>query len=424
MHRAQALSADMSLADLPAYVLDGCSLGEHALAGALRYFAKGDASDEPTYDVVLRTFFRASLEAYYALNSLLDERCYDVALFHHGIYVPQGIIGEVMRRRGVRVVNWNPAYRKKCFIFSHGNTYHHTLMNEPVEAWKSLELSPEQEAQICAYLESRQAGTRDWIWFHSEPESDRAKFLAETGIDPGRPVIGMLTNVIWDAQLHYPANAFPSMLEWMKQTIAWFIAHPELQLVIRIHPAELSGMTPSRQMAADEIRRWFPDLPKNIVVIGPESKINTYFAASFCNAVLIYGTKTGVELASRGVPVIVAGEAWIKNKGLTLDASTYQEYVTLLEQLPLVRESVMDRERVREALKYAYHFFFRRMIPLSCFRALDSHKKMPFELSLSSLRALAEGKDQGLDVICNGILRGVPFIYPYEEQDQEEWLRD
>jgi hypothetical protein len=122
--------------------------------------------------------------------------------------------------------------------------------------------------------------------------------------------------------------------------------------------------------------------------------------------------------------VIVAGEAWIKNKGLTLDASTYQEYVTLLEQLPLVRESVMDRERVREALKYAYHFFFRRMIPLSCFRALDSHKKMPFELSLSSLRALAEGKDQGLDVICNGILRGAPFIYPYEEQDQEEWLRD
>ena len=32
---------------------------------------------------------------------------------------------------GIRVVNWNPAYRKQSFIFSHGDTYHHTLMDEP-----------------------------------------------------------------------------------------------------------------------------------------------------------------------------------------------------------------------------------------------------------------------------------------------------
>ena len=52
--------------------------------------------------------------------------------FNHGIYVPQGIVGAVVRRHGVRVVNWIVAYRKNSFIFSHGDTYHHTLMNEPV----------------------------------------------------------------------------------------------------------------------------------------------------------------------------------------------------------------------------------------------------------------------------------------------------
>ncbi len=34
-----------------------------------------------------------------------------------------------------------------------------------------------------------------------------------------------------------------------------------------------------------------------------------------CDAVLIYGTKTGVELSSRGIPVVVAGEAWVRGKG-------------------------------------------------------------------------------------------------------------
>ncbi len=41
-----------------------------------------------------------------------------------------------------------------------------------------------------------------------------------------------------------------------------------------------------------------------------------------CSTVLIYGTKTGVELSAQGTPVIVGGEAWIRNKGLTMDASS------------------------------------------------------------------------------------------------------
>jgi hypothetical protein len=54
-----------------------------------------------------------------------------------------------------------------------------------------------------------------------------------------------------------------------------------------------------------------------------------------CNAVIIYGTKTGVELTSMGRPVIVAGEAWIRNKGLTLDATSRDNYFHILDGLPL-----------------------------------------------------------------------------------------
>ena len=50
--------------------------------------------------------------------------------------------------------------------------------------------------------------------------------------------------------------------------------------------------------------------------------MSTYALMSLCNAAIIYGTKMGVELTSVGLPVIVAGEAWIRNKGLTHDASS------------------------------------------------------------------------------------------------------
>ena len=150
-------------------------------------------------------------------------------------------------------------------------------------------------------------------------------------------MIGLLTNVSWDAQLHYPANAFPNMLEWLVRTCEYFATRPDLQLLIRVHPAEISGFPPSRQPILGELRRRVPRLPPNILVVPPESRMSTYALMSLCNAAIIYGTKMGVELTSVGLPVIVAGEAWIRNKGLTHDASSPEEYIRLLDQLPFAQ---------------------------------------------------------------------------------------
>ena len=140
------------------------------------------------------------------------------------------------------------AYRKRRFIFSHDDTYHHTLMSEPREHWENMELSATQERELMQYLASRREGLFDWIVFHRAQQArPRRSSPARIGLDPSKPVIGLLTNVSWDAQLHYPANAFPSMLDWLVQTCEYFATRPDLQLLIRVHPAEISGFPPSRQ---------------------------------------------------------------------------------------------------------------------------------------------------------------------------------
>ena len=105
------------------------------------------------------------------------------------------------------------------------------------------------------------------------------------------------------------------MLEWLVQTCEYFATRPDLQLLIRVHPAEISGFPPSRQPILGELRKRLPTLAPNIIVVPPESGMSTYALMSLCNAAIIYGTKMGVELTSVGLPVIVAGEAWIRNKG-------------------------------------------------------------------------------------------------------------
>lgn len=403
---AEQLTATIPIADIESYTLDGMPLGEHAKAGALRFFARATIDTELFAETVLRRYFKAALLTARVIEGLLRKEYFDVAVFHHGIYVPQGVIGEVLRRKGVRVVNWNPAYRKNCFIFSHNDTYHHTLMTEPVAVWESMSWSEKEDRRISDYLRSRWQGENDWIRFTENPQFGKERILGEIGCDPDKPIVGCLTNVMWDAQLHYPANAFNNMLEWLIHTIRYFQTRPDLQLVIRVHPAEIRGAVPTKQPVVDEIRRYFPSLPSNVFIVPPESSVSTYVLAELCDSVIIYGTKTGVELTSAGIPVIVAGEAWIRGKGVTTDASSVEEYDRILTSLPMRRR--LDGTVITRAKKYAYHFFFRRMIPVNVF---DSASGIPLYSFNGPISKLKPEKDKGLDCICNGILYGTPFVH-------------
>lgn len=400
------LSLSVPTADISTYQFEGVQVGEHANAGALRYLGRGDLGGEPHGEGVLRRYLDAALQTVFVSRRLMGNFQFTSVMSPHGMYVPEGLICEVARQKNVRVVAWSFAYRKGTSVFSHGDSYHHTLLSEPVAVWENMLWTPDMEKEIVEYLNSRRYGTRDWIRFNQNPLEDMATIATELGVDLSKPMIGLLTNVIWDAQLTYRNNAFSSMLEWILVSIRYFAAHPELQLIIRVHPGELLANTRARQTVVEEIRNAFPSLPGNVFVIPPESSIGTYATMMHCNAVIIYGTKTGVELTSIGIPVIVAGEAWIRNKGVTMDAHSPAQYVELLDQLPLAGR--LSPEVITRSQKYAYHFFYRRMIPMP-FKG----GSMPAP-DVDSIDDLSAGRHAGLDVICNGLLHGSDFVYPAE----------
>jgi hypothetical protein len=383
------------------------NLSEHAYAGVLRYFGVGTLPIGKDGQTILARYRDAAHVSAQVVGRLLDEQKPDVAVFHHGIYVPQGVVGSVLREAGVRVVNWGPASRKSTVLFSHGKSYHHTMINECPSHWLDIPWSAAEEDIVMTYLRSRRTGGNDWINFQTSVEQDSYAILSRLDLDDSRPLIGLLTNVIWDAQLHFQQSAFPSMLDWLFATIDYFIRRPELQLVIRIHPSEVLGTVPSRQRVADEIAMRFGALPIHIKAIGPEEKISTYSLMALCNSALVYGTKTALELACTGMPVVVAGEAWSRGKGFTIDVSSPEEYCAVLDSLPF--EEALSDEQVLAAQKYAYHFFFRRMIPLKALKPL--RRLAPYAVEVSTLDDLRPGRDPGLDTICNGILTGSPFVF-------------
>ena len=398
-----------SVADCFTFVEDGLQLGEQARANTIRYFGKADLSTEPEAMIVgvARRYAAGALVTATVARRAIEEIEPDVVVGHHGIYVPQGVIGEVARQAGIRIVNWGTSYRDRTAIFSHGDTYHRTFLHDGPELW-DVPLTADEEETLLDFLALRRRGEGDWQWVTPEAalrrvEQEESQLREQLALDPVKPTIGLLTNVLWDAQLYYEGHAFADMLEWLWFTIDFFAHSPDLQLVIRIHPHEIKAG--NRQPVGPEIAKRYPELPANVRVVAYDDPANTYALMDLCSAVLIYGTKTGVELAPFGKPVVVAADAWIRGKGLTLDVSSRDEYMAVLQTLSDVEP--LDESTVARARRYAYYFFFRRMIPISSFEP----RRDELEFGIRSLADLLPGRDPGLDRICSGILEGEEFLF-------------
>ena len=269
-----------------------------------------------------------------------------------------------------------------------------------------MSLSDKDNRILDDYLNSRRWGSQDFISYYPNPLEDRDKIIRELALDTSKKIIGLFTNLSWDGQVVFHDTAFNNMFEWITETIEYFIKKPHLQLIIRIHPAEVKGAVETRQKLLPEIRAKFPQLPEHIKIISSNSNISTYTLSDLVDSAIVYTTKVGLEFSVKGIPVIVAGEAFYRNKGFTNDANSKSEYFSLLNEIPEFERN--SSQLIKRARKYAYYYFFRRFIPFE----FTNHRTWNniLGLRIDSLEKLLPGRDKNLDLICSGILEGTPFI--------------
>ncbi len=379
---------------------------EHALAGALRFFGRASLPTDKISKAIYGRYLAGAMESARASARLLQSNAYDAVVAHHGVYVPQGLLAAEARQRNVRLATWHVAYREGRLIFQEGDTYHRAMIEEPETAW-NIPLTPEQDKALDAYLAERVTGASDWIAFQRAGSLSNDATVKALGLDPALPVYALFANVAWDARLHYPASAYGDMRDWAIDTVRWFAGQPDRQLVIRCHPGEVMNNPRAQDRLDDAIRAAFPTLLDNVRIVAPENDLNSYSIAAISRGAMIFNTKMGMELAARGMPVLVAGDAWVRGKGFTRDASSPESYRNLLADP--VTFAAMTQDETERARRYAWHFFFRRCIPVAALGARNKDGTMALKPEAASLAL--PGHDPGLDAICEGVLNGSGFEY-------------
>ena len=386
---------------IPKYRIDNINVGENTLAGTLRYFARGSLDFNDFYhNEILKKYFKSALLTKKGMENLLNKNKYDTVVIDHGMYVPQGIVGEVARNFGCFVkVIW-VGYKRNTMMIVDNITYHKSLITENKNNWINYKFDNHKEKKLMNYLEDRDSGKQDWEKFNNNPINNIETLKKEKRIDE-RPIISLMTNVIWDAQLKFDQNIFINQMEWIIKTVEYFKNKKDLQLVIRVHPAEVRVDMPANEKIKDALKEKFSTLPENIKFIDGDEKFSSYTLSSISKAVIVYATKLSFELPCFGQNVIVCGEAFAKNKGFTLDPKSQHEYFRILDKIPDLDK--LEEEKINLARRYAYHFFFRKSMEIKSLIFQDK-KYPPFKLEQNFYDIVKNKKDDAIEALCKNIL--------------------
>jgi hypothetical protein len=221
----------------------------------------------------------------------------------------------------------------------------------------------------------------------------------------------MFCNILWDSAVIGRDLAFPSMGRWVVEGILWARSHPEVDLVIRIHPAEIQLRNhPTVERMADHIASNVTALPPNVRVIQADDPISSYVLMDIAALGLVYTSTVGLELATRGTPVLLAATTHYRGRGFTVDPDSARAYWAEADRLLRTLPLGVERERTRElARRYAVLFFFRFHNVLA---AVTEEGRSRPRIRANTVSALDPGRDPPMDRVVSGIIDGTAPIAP------------
>jgi hypothetical protein len=259
------------------------------------------------------------------------------------------------------------------------------------EIWEAdapHELTPEREERVLrriAFRDTPELQTDRWHRLQATASAPLNELRRTLDLRQTDPIALMCTNVAWDSAVIGKVRAFKTMKDWYLKVIRWFAAKPDWQLLVRTHPVEAKLNQP--KSVSQFIEQEFPTLPANVRLIRPTDKINTYGLMKMTDLGLVYTSTVGLEMAIRGLPVIVAGKVHYANKGFTWNPADEESYFKLLDGATEGRRLQVTADHVKLARCYFDVYFenFPKPMPWRW-------SKLQGDLATTSVSTIASGR--------------------------------
>jgi hypothetical protein len=359
--RLEDCAPDDSLPSKPPDWLEGVSRSD-----ASQIVLKESLDEESPADRAVLAYRKAvNLQAYRRFSAVMKRGGYDRVLTTNGGLYESCVLLEICK-----------AVRIPCITteISEGHNTLHFVMNKSAwecdvdDLWADDEphvVSEDRAARVQAMRRQRQKpGTPEGLVVKLQSVEIRpaAEICEQLRLDAKKPTAVLFANVAWDSGVLGKGRAYPTMRDWLVDTVRWFGARPDWQLVIRAHPHE--DMWGSNETVRQTLSSVFDQLPENVRLVGPTDRINTYGLAPLANFGLVFTTTVGLEMALDGLPIVTAGRVHYAGHGFTMDPNSPEEYRKTLASLTESPELKRDARRAELAICYFDLFMNKLFRPM------------------------------------------------------------
>jgi hypothetical protein len=405
---ARAAVARCSDADLTRFEYDGWNLGEWLGASVASFLRSDSHGMRPEVLDARRRYLVSGIVALTAARRWLDAWQPDVLVVISGRHIFWRAAREIAQSRGIKVVCRE--------MFDEAFDYHIYSVNSSCEdpalpnAWaeaRHAALTSSQEMEVDQYLQRLPAFARQ---IDGDPvlETRAPAIRAELRLDAGRPLVVLFTNVAWDLFVAERDRAFDGQLEWIKATIDFIRQHPDVDLVVRAHPAEIVPKFRTRGRILSQIAEACAPLPNNVRLVGPESDISSDALRAMASMNLVYCASVGLEATIAGQPVLICGDPYYSRKGFTVDVESPAHFRALLEDFVAGHPQVVPAGSATLARRFLYLIKFRYGMHMH----LTTGDANAIALTVHDFDQLQPGRSLPLDTACDGILHHDEILLP------------
>jgi len=388
-------------------------IGEWVRSSVHRHFRFNtlDLSD-PEVAVVFASYLYSGLLACVGLDRIFEEEKPDAQLLFNGRMAPTRIALELAKRRKIRTICEERGYvPNRLQLFHNANCLDVRDIAELWATWQSVPLSISEVDEIGRILEERWHGRSKDVTMFSSGLTARNEIWKTLQLDPSRPLYALFSSSLDEAvELDTSLNSFPSQFAWIDATVKYALKHPEIQLVIRVHPnagsrKSLGFNTQDGAYFEGLSRR----LPANVRLVSGESKISSYDIAIAATLGLVWFSSIAAEMAAMGRPVVrVGSNNLLQYADFIFAPRNHHDYISILDRF-VKASSQRDEVSTVLAWRYAYLYLLRRSIP---FPLVHQPKWFVGEMAYASHEDLAPGRDKSLDHICDVFMDGKPIHGP------------
>lgn len=389
--------------DLADFVIDGVHVGRFARRELQRYH-RGFVF-EPAADSAFRQWVIAGVLIVRLIARALAQERPDIVVASSGRTLASACLLSVARQRGIHTITWDtePSYAD-ALVFAHDSAAVEVPLDE---AWRRVadeELSVAQRARLQAFLHSWARSEITPFPYNPSPLDKKDDIRATLGLRRGAPLVVAFANSAWDMAVVDRDAGFSSMFAWLFALVEYAQRHPEIDLVVRAHPAETNvpADLQSRTPVAAEIRRRYAPLPPNVALVEGTNRISSYTLAAMAQVATVYSSRLGLEIALTGKKPWLAGSVTYRGRGFTRDLESPGAMTRLLDARVL--EETLTSAEVSLAERFAYLWFFRYVTRVPLLRPADQHFR------LATFHDLASGAHPIIDRLCTAMVDKTAFL--------------